>query len=439
MVDVIIHVDILRKKPSKKCILAKELMDIVQGELKQLKKIIPGSKITEFADERLKEHVQNICLSEVESSREKLLDAEASSQDTKPTELSSDQVIFQCHVYDLDTSGPSVGTISTGEGGSNDERPAFNHWILPSADFNSLWDNLIYDCNIKEKLLNYAETTMFFSQHNLDPNIITWNRLVLLHGPPGTGKTSLCKAIANKLSIRLNYKFRHGELIEINSHSLFSKYFSESGQLVMHMFDKIKEHLEDSNALIFVLIDEVESLTMSRQNVCGNEPSDAIRVVNAILTQIDQLKRYPNVLLLTTSNVTGAMDCAFMDRADIKQFIGPPSKYGIYSIYKTCIDELYRTGMILRTDNCKLLPISVIRSHVFNGEGDDSTKRLLEISQESVGLSGRALRKIPFLAYAHYIRSRIIELKDFLDGLEIAVELYRKEESTSLSNPKTSS
>ncbi|XP_022198179.2 pachytene checkpoint protein 2 homolog [Nilaparvata lugens] len=429
--DIIIHVDILRKKPLQKCkIMAKDLIDIVKVELIQLKKVVPGSKITEFTDERLKDQVQSICLSEVESSREKLLDAEASTQDTKPSELSTDQLLFQCHVYDLDASGPSVGTITTsGEGGSSEERPAFNHWILPSADFDSLWDNLIYDCNIKEKLLNYAETTMFFSEHKLDPNIITWNRLVLLHGPPGTGKTSLCKAIAQKLTIRLNYKFRHGELIEINSHSLFSKFFSESGQLVMHMFDKIKEHLEDSKALIFVLIDEVESLTMSRQNVCGNEPSDAIRVVNAILTQIDQLKRYPNVLLLTTSNITGAMDCAFMDRADIKQYIGPPSKYGIYSIYKTCIDELFRAGMILSSDMHKLLPISVIRSHVFNGEGDDCTKRLLEISQDSVGLSGRALRKIPFLAYAHYIRSRVVELKDFLDGLEIAVELYRKEDS----------
>ena len=46
----------------------------------------------------------------------------------------------------------------------------------------------------------------------------------------------------------------------------------------------------------------------------GSEPSDAIRVVNSVLTQIDQLKRYPNVLILTTSNITGAIDLAFVDR-----------------------------------------------------------------------------------------------------------------------------
>jgi hypothetical protein len=50
----------------------------------------------------------------------------------------------------------------------------------------------------------------------------------------------------------------------------------------------------------------------------GSEPSDAIRAVNALLTQLDALRHHPNVMVLTTSNITEAIDLAFVDRADIK-------------------------------------------------------------------------------------------------------------------------
>ena len=45
----------------------------------------------------------------------------------------------------------------------------------------------------------------------------------------GTGKTTLCKALAQKVFIRNSNRFTSGGLLEINSHALFSKWFSESG------------------------------------------------------------------------------------------------------------------------------------------------------------------------------------------------------------------
>ena len=36
-------------------------------------------------------------------------------------------------------------------------------------------------------------------------------------------------------------RFAHGQLIEVNAHSLFSKWFSESGKLVSRLFSKILE------------------------------------------------------------------------------------------------------------------------------------------------------------------------------------------------------
>lgn len=66
----------------------------------------------------------------------------------------------------------------------------------------------------------------------------------------------------------------------------------KSGKLVQKLFAKIRELVEDPQSLVCVLIDEVESLTRTRAvTTNGAEPSDALRVVNAILTQLDYIKR----------------------------------------------------------------------------------------------------------------------------------------------------
>lgn len=60
---------------------------------------------------------------------------------------------------------------------------------------------------------------------------------------------------------------------------------------MVKLFQKIQEYIQDENNLIFILIDEVESLAHTRQgSIKSTEPSDAIRVVNAMLTQIDNIK-----------------------------------------------------------------------------------------------------------------------------------------------------
>ena len=89
----------------------------------------------------------------------------------------------------------------------------------------------------------------------------------------------------------------------------------ESGKLVQRLFDGVKEKLADPATFVIVLIDEVESLTSTRKNASSAlECSDSLRMVNSLLTQLDAIKRFPNVLVLATSNLTGSIDQAFIDR-----------------------------------------------------------------------------------------------------------------------------
>lgn len=63
------------------------------------------------------------------------------------------------------------------------------------------------------------------------------------------------------------------------------------------------------------------------------------------------VRRHSNVVILTTSNITERIDVAFVDRADIRQYIGPPSAAAIFRIYLSCLEELMRVPWFFLSPN----------------------------------------------------------------------------------------
>ncbi|RXW25150.1 hypothetical protein EST38_g687 [Candolleomyces aberdarensis] len=332
--------------------------------------------------------------------------------------LSVSSALLQIHVYQPSDSD-SFEEYSNGVGASDgeDDTMAATVCELPNRNWEGLWDSLIYSDDIKMKLLDYINATFTLSDANIDFNLVSWNRVLLLHGPPGTGKTSLCRALAQKLSIRLSHRYSHARLMEINSHSLFSKWFSESGKLVQRLFTSIHELIEEEDAFVVVLIDEVESLTAARAGaIAGTEPSDGLRVVNALLTQLDKLKHKKNVLIMSTSNLVKAIDSAFIDRADIVQYIDLPGREAIYDILRTCLSEVMLKGVVSSLPlptlkQVQLYELTAKHEHSppISFDARERSKnvgiRLLSLADKcrAQGMSGRSLRRLPVLALARFI------------------------------------
>ncbi|MCJ1376729.1 hypothetical protein MMC20_007974 [Loxospora ochrophaea] len=355
---------------------------------------------------------------------------------------------------------------------------------LPSREFHRLWDLLIFENDIKSKLLQVITRMITISSRQPDTHTTLWNRLVLLHGPPGTGKTSLCRALAQKLSIRLGKQYPSSRLVEINSHCLFSKYFSESGKLVAKTFEFIESILDtDEDMFVCVIIDEIESLTSAREQTLGSgDPRDALRAVNSLLAALDRLRSRPNIVVLCTSNLVEAMDVAFLDRVDIKQLVPQPCAEARYEIYRMCYLDLAKARIIAPissldgtvskptplhnrntppetavasitspSDGASLLPSpreqgtpqetsavrlenhwSIIDSHILPSydlmqlhfwlELASPARKLWDIAERSKGLSGRALRRLPILSLAMHTMKDPCPIEEALDALSQAVE-----------------
>ena len=343
---------------------------------------------------------------------------------------------YDCHVHIFRLSEEETAIEEIDDGGDNEWTAGCDSLPLPHKQLEGLWESLILEIGLKQRLLDYAQSALLFSDRAVSSHLVHWNRILLLHGLPGTGKTSLCRALAHKLAIRMNHRFPGGAtLLDVRAHSLFSKWFSTSGKLVSALFQMVRDMVQDDpTALVCVLVDEVESLASSRSSSHqgGGDPSDAMRAVNSLLTSLDKLRSFPNVLVLATTNLTDSIDAAFIDRVDLKLHIDLPIVKARYEILRSCLVELQRVGIV---DPSNEIPLSFDQQARESGGGHTSgtnqTLLLLKCAEASEGLSGRSLRRLPLQAHAQFLGGRTIgvSLEMFLGALGMAID---EEQSSSV-------
>lgn len=153
---------------------------------------------------------------------------------------------------------------------------------------------------------------------------------VLLHGPPGTGKTMIAKAVASETDANFH---------SISGPEIMSKYYGESEKHLRDIFEEAEK-----NAPSIIFIDELDSIAPKRGETTGEVER---RVVAQLLSLMDGLESRGQVVVIGATNRPNALDEALRrgGRFDREIEIGIPDRNGREEIL-----QVHTRGMPLATD-----------------------------------------------------------------------------------------
>jgi AAA+ superfamily predicted ATPase len=212
--------------------------------------------------------------------------------------------------------------------------------VLPADHHDGPWESIITPPGLKDRLLG---TAVLVLRHGRALRQLSGppHGLVVLAGPPGTGKTTLCQGLAQTVAMAVA---RRGAttFVEVDPHAFPSELLGESQRAVRRLFTETLPELAARRPHTVVLVDEVEALAVRRGAASFEaNPVDVHRATDAVLAGLDALRAAcPHVLLLATTNFTSGVDEAFLSRADLVLEMALPDTEVLTRIVASSLAEL---------------------------------------------------------------------------------------------------
>jgi transitional endoplasmic reticulum ATPase len=127
---------------------------------------------------------------------------------------------------------------------------------------------------------------------------LSTNLGVLLYGPPGTGKTMLARGIARETG---------ANFIAVQGPELFSQWFGESEEAVRDLFN-----LAYRVAPCIVFFDQLDAVAPRRSDLENEGTRAPQRIVNQLLTELDEMDRASHVIVIGATNRMEMVDPAIL-------------------------------------------------------------------------------------------------------------------------------
>lgn len=155
-------------------------------------------------------------------------------------------------------------------------------------------------------------------------------KAILLHGPPGTGKTTLTRLVAEEAGVGF---------VATTGSDLLGQYIGQGAQKVKSVFAEA-EQLADRHGGAILFIDEIDGL--GNRSMGGNMGQFSASSINELLAHLDGIAAQKNIIVVAATNNVGVLDEALVraGRFDRKIHIGMPDASALEGILRTHLGKI---------------------------------------------------------------------------------------------------